>query len=131
MPGFNAHSFRAKPNALAWSPWGDSLAIAGRKQQIDVLDIATANSRLINTSRRAIESLAYAPGGHLLAAGGARGKLMLFDAHYDSLLSETQLANSPIFSIQFTPDGRSIIAACENGEVSRIKLRTPGTGGAP
>jgi WD40 repeat protein len=62
-------------------------------------------------------TVALSPDGHLLAAGGEQGKLILFDANSGKLLKNMAGHWATVVAIIFDPNGQWLISAGEDGQI--------------
>src|ERR1041385_2555941 len=99
--------------ALALSPDEKRLAV-GRANHVDIHDLTQTNRPVIarlEGQRDAVQSLAWSPEGHWLAAGGFR-RVLLWDAQ--TLEQRHDLTNNlagRVTALAFTPDDASLVAS--------------------
>jgi WD40 repeat protein/class 3 adenylate cyclase len=63
-------------------------------------------------------AVAFGPDGSTLAAAGAEGKVVLWDAaHDDATLPTLDSGQSAVFGVAFSPDGSTLAAAAADGKV--------------
>lgn len=67
-------------------------------------------------------SLAFSPNGRVLAAGGRKGELFLFDAQSGRTVRADRAEESAPYPLLFHPDGRSLIAGGRAGSLRRLRV---------
>jgi len=76
-------------SALAWSPDGTKIAVAGASSEVTVYDAESGKRIAALTGHSAgIYALAYSPDSKRLATGGFDGKVRLYDASAGTLIRE-------------------------------------------
>ena len=70
-----------------------------------------------------VNVMRYSPDGNLLAVGSAIG-VWIYDAHTAEPLSLLAAHSSVINGVSFTPDGKTLAAACEDGTIRVWDLST-------
>ena len=96
--------------ALAWSPDGESLAVAAGNS-IYILESATLTVKQVLEPGVATPGLAFSPDGSQLAAGDRSGVLHIWDPSDGRLVLELQAHQKSISSLAFSPDGRLLATA--------------------
>jgi WD40 repeat protein len=154
-----AGSARAATTCVAFTPDGTRMATGDVASRVTVWDVATGRSlrtlegiepafygpaspRLPMRSPaylRAVGSLAVSPDGALLAAG--YGPAQGFTRNYDQRVKVFELGSGAVIAtlpvantvswLHFTPDGSSLMAACQDGMVMRWGVRGWGPAAAP
>ena len=110
--------YRALPSiaALAWSPDGSVLAIAGHHEiLLQRPDGQGLLGRLPGYSP-SISALAFSPDGKVLAAAGGAtseyGEVQLWEVAKQKLLRSIRTSNDTVFGISFSPDGSRVAVGC-------------------
>ena len=107
--------------ALAWSPDGETLAVAGYHE---VLLHHAADGviigRLVGDSPR-IEGVAYSADGKVIGvAGGAAsefGEVQLWDAARQQLIRSIHVSGDSVYGISFSPDHAQVAVGCADKTV--------------
>ncbi|HYG78567.1 MAG TPA: c-type cytochrome domain-containing protein [Planctomycetota bacterium] len=113
-----AAEYHAAPavTALAWSPDGSALAVAGyREVLLHKPDGSGVIARLPCEATR-IESLTYSRDGKILAACGGYpglfGQVLLWDAATQKPLAAHKLTSDSLFGLSLSPDGTRVAVGC-------------------
>lgn len=94
---------------LTFAEHGRFLAFAADFQgQADVWDVATGQRLAVLNAGSELRSLAFAPGGRVLAAACKDGRIRLWDAPSGRLIRMVPISDEPIMAIAFSPDGRTL-----------------------
>jgi len=103
--------------AAALSPDGQMLAVAGvcarASQPAPIYLIACASeqlTRIIKGTPPRVESLAFAPDGRTLAAGGSDNTVRLYDVASGVCGTTLKEHVAPVAGIAFAPDGKRLVA---------------------
>jgi WD40 repeat protein len=114
--------YRALPavTALAWSPDGALLAVAGYHEVIlRSGDGAQVIARLVGESPR-IESLAFSADGKLLAAAGGApsesGEIQLWDVAERRLVRSIKTTADTVYGVSLSPDATRVAVGCADGD---------------
>jgi WD40 repeat protein len=96
-------------SAVALSPQGKLLAIAGDDHRIRILDLATGKT----LKRRAahgdwVRALAYSPDGKIIASAGNDGRIVLWNSDTATEYAELAQLSHPVTAIAFNPSGGSL-----------------------
>jgi WD40 repeat protein len=97
---------------VSFSPDGRRL-VAGRFDGTTVVyDTATRRQALRIDGRSAVTTVAFQPGGNVIAVGTIEGKVRLFDAESGTALgSPLDGGRSAVWQLAFSPDGRLLAVA--------------------
>lgn len=104
-----ARKLDAPLNAVAVAPDGEILA-AGADGLIHILAGDLSTRRQIALDRGPLTALALSVDGRRIAAAGLRTPLTLIDRTTGSTIAEIVGPGLPIWSIAFTPDGKTLIS---------------------
>lgn len=117
--------------ALAFSPRGEVLAIAGGDEvgsQIDIWELDSQNPQItLPMPRRVIKSLVFSSDGRLLAFGGyGNGKAFVEvrDMKANTVL-RTMRFESDVTALDFSPDGKRLIVGTDKGQIAVIPTPAP------
>jgi WD40 repeat protein len=75
---------------------------------VKILDLHTRETVTLGEGNGLAYLLAFSPDGHVLAAGESNGAVKVWDTKTWKLLSSFQAFDSPIASMEFSPDSRSL-----------------------
>ena len=115
--------FGRLPLAVAPSPDGRFLAIAGGEPEIRVWDVAgAADLDPIGDGTGAVRALAFSPGGTELAVGegmpqGRRGVVTLWEWPGRRRLATLDIHQAGVNALAFSPDGSRLAAVDPAGEL--------------
>jgi WD40 repeat protein/tRNA A-37 threonylcarbamoyl transferase component Bud32 len=123
--GWGGSNFSARAVALVASEDGQILAVIDTTGRIVLYDLAGGRSlpTLPATLTGAARCAAFAPGGKLLASGGADNTVRLYDTATGHLRKIFRGHAGPIEALSFSPDGRSLASASEDGAVKLWDLQ--------
>ncbi len=102
--------FGAPVAALATSPAGGLMALALRRASDNLLIFEGAQGAPVASYTNptgSVTSLAFSPGGAMLAVGSAEGEFSIWDTKTQQLISSRQV-DSAIHDVSFSPDGTMI-----------------------
>lgn len=99
--------------ALAWSPDGRSLGVAGGESRICLLqglaDKPTA--KVVGEHMMGAVAVAWQPGGRLFASAGQDGRLLMFDANSGEVVMTKRPSRQPAGALIWAPDGKHLAYA--------------------
>ncbi len=117
-------------HSVAWSPDGESLAVAGALGVwLYEVDNLGASSLILNSERAT--HVAYSPDGALLASAHEDGALRLWNARTGALQTTLQEGGAVVNSVAFSPDGTLLASASgdlEDGTDHSVRVRDVATG---
>jgi WD40 repeat protein len=137
-PAATYHGHVDSVRAVAFSPDGKLLASGSDDQSIILWDLAQGKPRaVLEGHRTSIWNLAFSPDGKTLASGigqpssdrpsGWDFNIKLWDVETGRLRRSLVGANSNVFSMAYSPDGR-YLAACHNASNDNVKIWDVATG---
>ena len=117
---------------LAFSPDGNSIAAGvtfdGEESlggEVVLIDTRTAKRKLrLNLPNHSIQSLAYSPGGKLIAVASDDGITRLCSAQTGKVLRATPKQNAEIKALTFTPDSKYFITASDKQTLKFWNVKT-------
>jgi RNA polymerase sigma factor (sigma-70 family) len=110
-------SFGEISSGIAWvtfAPDGKTLATATQDPGLGLWDIATG--KMIHGVDDMALAVAFAPNGKIVA-WGQRGRIVLHDPASGKALGSFEDKMNFVLALSFTPDGKTLIAACQDGKV--------------
>ncbi len=114
--------YPGKVRELAWHHGGRYLATGGGPD-VTVWDCggrgpAGTTPRILTGHEERVSSLSYQYSGHLLASGGADGRVLLWNAGKSSLALRQYRFASPIIQTAWSRDDQRLAIACQDGTVA-------------
>jgi WD40 repeat protein len=104
--------------AVAFSPDGATLAVAGDDAKVYLLDPLTGEiQRTLVGHRAAVYTLAFSPDGSRLASGGNDNVIIIWDPKFGDSLLELRGHAAYVHAVSFSPDGASLVSASGDGTV--------------
>ncbi|WP_133116259.1 AAA family ATPase [Amycolatopsis antarctica] len=122
-------SVDSRPAAITLSPDGTLLAVVGESGMVRVWNIgdlaAPVELATLTGPRGSVASVAIAPDGRTVAAGGADARIHLFDLADPSGNTVLSGPQGAVTSVAFAPDGLSLVAGSRDRSVHRFTLAGP------
>lgn len=117
-------------NSVAFNRTGDTLAAGGSSTAGDdpsliIWDVRPKGLRVLWGQTGQVTSLAYSPGGRLLASGGSRGRVVVWNAVTGARLEALNTGGSGTLPVAFSPSGRVLASA---GKGATTDLWNPSDG---
>lgn len=110
--------------AMAFSPDGKLLA-AGSGYAVRVWDVGTNDRfRTLLGHESWIFSVAFHPGGEIVASGSGDGSVRLWSLESGRVLHRLEAGGAKVFCVAFSPDGRTLASGSEDGRVSLWEVTT-------
>jgi cytochrome c len=110
-------------NTLVSLP-GDRLAVGGADGKVRVLDREGTTRSEVQVLQSPVVALAASPDGVHLAAAGIRGSVVVLDAMRLAPLHEQNSAGTPVWSLAFTPDGKTLLTGGTDRVVRHWNVET-------
>jgi dipeptidyl aminopeptidase/acylaminoacyl peptidase len=103
------------PNTVAWSPDGDTIAVAGESTATQLWDVGTGQlrTRLAGHGAR-VNDVAFDASGARLATVGDDGEINVWDASDGALLVRRHHPTW-VYRVAFSPDGAHLLATSTRG----------------
>lgn len=126
------NTFASAHSALALSPHGQTVAVAGIEGPVRMYD--TTSKRPVGTQIFAavlsanivkynVDAMAFSPNGQTLATAGSDGRLQLFDvATGQQLGGPVTMSTTNLRSVTFSPDGSTVATADHLNTVQRMPV---------
>jgi WD40 repeat protein len=111
--------------SASFSPDGQHILSLSGSDTVVLWDAATRKASAILTADAKILLTAFSPDGHLVLATTADHKVRLWDAASGKLLADFRGHEGPVWSAQFSPDGRSIVTARGSGPTPMFAQANP------
>jgi WD40 repeat protein len=106
-----AEGTHPRAQAIVFDPVGNKLAAAG-VNKVRVWDLDTGDEETFPVPEKAIawdlHALAFSPDGKFLAAGGALGKVFLWQAERKWVVRTLEGNAAPVRALAFSPDGKTL-----------------------
>lgn len=113
-------AFHKGVTSAAFNSEGQTIAIGTVDETVVEIDLQSHQSLVHDWPLAIVMSVAFSPEGNLLAAGGADGKVRIWETNSASLLFEVQAHNYWVSGLAFAPEGN--ILASGSSSDGLIKL---------
>lgn len=97
--------------ALAFSPDGRQLFLAGYGTHVEAVDLATGNRRIFRRTESDVYSIAFSPDGEEILLGGMDGITRRYDLQSNLLMEYRGDSDRTTNRVLFSPDGRQVLSA--------------------
>jgi WD40 repeat protein len=97
------------------APNGRSIYSCGDKVLVWNTDKSAPPIQKLDASGRRMISIAVSPDGTMLAAGGADGTVVIWNADSGTRLAKLAHSGGPVYGLAFSPTSRKLVAAGEGG----------------
>lgn len=108
--------------SLAWSPDGATLVSAGMDGSLRFWNVEGEAKSPVAAHASEINVVAYSPDGHTVATGSDDGRIGLWNAHTGDLQAYLPPRGSPVVSLAFGVDGRTLYAGNHDGGLIQHRL---------
>jgi cytochrome c len=98
-------------NTIALAPDGKSLAFGSLNGTVGLIRLDDFTMTVLEQGEHPILSLAYSAADNLLAAGGADGRIRLYDLETNAVSDAFKEAFGPVWSLAFAPGGKHLYRA--------------------
>ena len=124
-PLVSSHDVGAFVYQLAYSPDGQTLAVACQDHSVYLMDPATGAMRILRGHGDQVSTVAFSPDGASLASGSWDAELRLWDvAAGTSILLEGH--GDRVTDVEFDPRGGTLASASNDGTIRLWPLAEPG-----
>ena len=104
--------------------FGDRLFVGGADGKVRVLDRSGAIRSEFQASRKPLIALAASPDGKYLAAAGINDTIVLLDATRLAPVRNLQATGTPVWSLAFANDGKTLLAGSADHVVREWNVET-------
>ena len=111
------------PGRLVFQPGGRLLAVA-TEQGVALLDARTGRRRGAPLNAKAATAIAFSRDGSRLALGTASGSVEVWDVARNRRLYGSNVSGFTVFDVDFSPDGKIIVAGGDDGYLRFVDART-------
>ena len=111
--------------ALAWSPSGDRVAIAGVEPSTFSLWDAASGRKLVEFPPQDIQDVCWSPDGRRIAGAGSDGRVWVCDPATAGTVFSAGGHSGHVTSVAWSPDGKRIASGSDD---RTVKLWDPATG---
>jgi WD40 repeat protein len=107
-------------NAVAWSPDGQTIAVAGDDGMAYLWDVAAGHVRAGFEHPEEVTALAWSPDSRSLATAGDLGDLRVWDSVAATARFRVATPDSPMCLVAWSPDGESLATGGDGAAAVRI-----------
>lgn len=115
---------------VAFAEGGTRLIVAGDDPHIEIWDVGSNEGEDVSLNTGLVNCLCFSPDGKLLATGDGPwqldedGTIRLWDLATQKEVRAFKSGAGPVFSLEFSPDGRSLAAGCKHSAVKLWEVET-------
>jgi WD40 repeat protein len=109
---------------VAFGPHGFTFAVGDLSGNVQLFGSADGEPRVILTCDHgcSVEGIAYAPDLKTLVTCGGHGRVRLWDLPSNTLWRNLDCEDIRVWSVTFSPDGRSIVYGAEDGTIRTLEV---------
>jgi len=104
--------------ALSCHPSKDAFITAGDDKTVRLWDMNTHQLLAERAIPEHAATIAYAPGGDMIAVGLFSGQVMVYDSLLQNTLADLRDFSSEVFQVRFNPDGSLLAAAAYDSSIA-------------